>query len=41
MGQDLFRLVDFTTLIIATERFVEAVNRLGLEGVVFKEVPVT
>nr|WP_227027024.1 double-CXXCG motif protein [Corallococcus soli] len=41
VGQDLFRLVDFTTLIIATERFVEAVNRLGLEGVVFKEVPVT
>ncbi|MCY1032686.1 double-CXXCG motif protein [Corallococcus sp. BB11-1] len=41
VGQDLFRLADFTTIIIATERFVEAVNRLGLEGVVFKEVPVS
>nr|WP_158625258.1 double-CXXCG motif protein [Corallococcus terminator] len=38
-GQDLFRLEDYTTIIIATERFVEAVKRLGLEGVVFKEVP--
>ncbi|RKG98787.1 hypothetical protein D7X74_39940 [Corallococcus sp. CA047B] len=40
-GQDLFRLEDYTTVIIATERFAEAVKRLGLEGVVFKEVPVT
>ena len=39
-GQDVFRLADFTTVIIATERFAEAVTRLGLEGVVFKEVPV-
>ena len=39
-GQDLFRLADFTTVIIATERFAAAVARLGLEGVVFKEVPV-
>ncbi|WP_404363879.1 double-CXXCG motif protein [Corallococcus coralloides] len=37
---DLFRLTDFTTVIIATERFVDAVNRLGFEGVVFKEIPV-
>ena len=40
MEQDLFRLADFTTVIIATERFAAAVARLGLEGVVFKEVPV-
>ena len=39
-GQDLFRLADFTTVVIATERFADAVTRLGLEGVVFKEVPV-
>ncbi|GMT99955.1 hypothetical protein KH5H1_40750 [Corallococcus caeni] len=37
---DLFRLTDYTTIIIATERFVDAVNRLGFEGVVFKELPV-
>ncbi|WP_186002118.1 double-CXXCG motif protein [Corallococcus sp. Z5C101001] len=37
---DLFRLRDYTTVIIASERFVDAVARLGLEGVVFKEVPV-
>ncbi|QAT83818.1 hypothetical protein EJ065_2236 [Corallococcus coralloides] len=37
---DLFRLTDYTTIIIATERFVDAVNRFGFEGVVFKELPV-
>jgi uncharacterized double-CXXCG motif protein len=36
---DLFRLSDFETVFIATERFVEAVRRLELEGVVFREVP--
>ncbi|WP_375757759.1 double-CXXCG motif protein [Corallococcus exercitus] len=37
---DLFRLTDYTTIIIATERFVDAVNRFEFEGVVFKEIPV-
>ncbi|RKH98223.1 hypothetical protein D7Y04_25080 [Corallococcus sp. AB038B] len=38
--QDLFRLTDYTTILFATERFVEVAERLGLEGVVFKEIPV-
>ncbi|NOK21918.1 hypothetical protein HMI50_33355 [Corallococcus carmarthensis] len=38
--QDLFRLTDYTTIIIATERFVDAVNRFEFEGVVFKEISV-
>lgn len=38
---DLFRLANFTTLIIATERFVDAVRRLGYEqDIVFRELPV-
>jgi len=38
---DLFRLAGFTTMIIATERFVEAVRRLGYEqDIVFRELPV-
>jgi len=38
---DLFRLQDFTTVIIATERFVEAVRRLGYEqDILFRELPV-
>ncbi len=38
---DLFRLANFTTMIIATERFVEAVRRLGYEqDIVFRELPV-
>jgi uncharacterized double-CXXCG motif protein len=37
---DLFRLTDYTTVIIANERFVDAVTRLELDGVVFKELPV-
>jgi uncharacterized protein CXXCG len=36
---DLFRLSDFATIFIATERFVDAVRRLELEGVVFRELP--
>ncbi|MCP3137238.1 SitI6 family double-CXXCG motif immunity protein [Pyxidicoccus xibeiensis] len=35
---DLFRLAGWSSLIIATERFVDAVKRLGLDGVVFREV---
>ncbi len=37
---DLFRLGDFTTMIIGTERFVEAVRHLGYEqDVLFRELP--
>jgi uncharacterized double-CXXCG motif protein len=36
---DLFRLEDFSTVIICTERFVEACQRLGLDGAVFHPVP--
>jgi hypothetical protein len=37
---DLFRLEDFLTTIICTERFVEAVQRLGYEhAIAFRELP--
>lgn len=36
---DLFRLADFETMILGTERFVEAVQRLELGEVVFRELP--
>lgn len=36
---DLFRLEDFSTAIVCTERFVEACQRLGLDGVAFHPVP--
>jgi hypothetical protein len=32
---DLFRLEDYSTEIICTERFVDACKHLGLDGVVF------
>jgi uncharacterized double-CXXCG motif protein len=32
---DLFRLEDFSTVIVCTERFVDACQRLGLNGVTF------
>jgi len=35
---DVFRLSDWPTLIIATERMVDAVKRLELDGVLFREV---
>lgn len=35
---DVFRLVDFPTLIIATEQLVDAVRRLEMEGVTFQEL---
>jgi uncharacterized double-CXXCG motif protein len=35
---DLFRLSDFETVLVGTERFVEAVLRLGLAGVAFREM---
>jgi hypothetical protein len=37
---ELFRLANFTTVIVASERFVQAVEHLGLEDIVFKELPV-
>lgn len=37
---DVFRLRDFTTVLVASERFVNAVERLGLEDIVFIELPV-
>lgn len=39
--QDVFRLAGFLSMIIATERFVEAVRRLGYEqDIAFREMPV-
>ena len=37
---DVFRLEDASTLIIATERMMEAVRRLELDGITFQEVEV-
>lgn len=36
---DLFRLEDFSTVIVCTERFVEACSRLNLDGVAFQPLP--
>jgi len=36
---DLFRLSDFETMFIGTERFVDAVRRLALEDVDIRELP--
>jgi len=35
---DVFRFADWSTLIIASERMVDAVTRLELDGVVFREL---
>ncbi|KFE71134.1 hypothetical protein DB31_3264 [Hyalangium minutum] len=36
----MFRLANFMTMIIGTERFVEAVRRLGYEqDIAFRELP--
>jgi uncharacterized double-CXXCG motif protein len=37
---DLFRLRDFSTIVVCTERFVEACQRLGLDGIVFHPLPI-
>lgn len=37
---DVFRLVDFSTVIVCTERFADACRRLGLTGVIFTPLPV-
>jgi uncharacterized double-CXXCG motif protein len=36
---DLFRVGNFATVIVGTERFMEAVRRLGLDGITFRELP--
>lgn len=36
---DVFRLANFATMIIGTERFVDAVKRLGLAGIACHELP--
>ena len=36
---DLFRVGNFATMIIGTERFKDAVHRLELPGITFREVP--
>lgn len=36
---DVFRLANFATMIIGTDRFVDAVRRLGLEGIACRELP--
>ena len=38
-GRDLFRVGNFATMIIGSERFREAVLHLGLEGIRFRELP--
>ncbi|WP_095960687.1 double-CXXCG motif protein [Corallococcus macrosporus] len=37
--RDLFRVGNFATVMVGTERFKEAVQRLGLEGITFRELP--
>ncbi|WP_371817223.1 MULTISPECIES: double-CXXCG motif protein [unclassified Myxococcus] len=39
LDRDLFRVGDFATVIVGTERFMEAVHRLALEGISFRELP--
>ena len=36
---DLFRLADYSNVIVCTERFVDACKRLGLDGVAFRPLP--
>lgn len=36
---DLFRVGNFTTMLIGTERFMDAVRRLELDGIKFQELP--
>jgi uncharacterized double-CXXCG motif protein len=38
--RDLFRLINYSTVIVGTERFVETVTRLGFEEAQFLELPV-
>ncbi len=36
---DVFRLEDFSTALVCTERFADACQRLGLDGVTFRLLP--
>jgi uncharacterized double-CXXCG motif protein len=36
---DVFRLANFSTVLVGNERFKEAVQRLGLDGILFHELP--
>jgi uncharacterized double-CXXCG motif protein len=36
---DVFRLANFATVLVGTERFKEAVQRLGLDGILFLDLP--
>jgi hypothetical protein len=36
---DLFRVGNFATVIVGTERFMETVRRLELDGLTFRELP--
>jgi uncharacterized double-CXXCG motif protein len=36
---DLFRVGNFATMIVGTERFMDAVRRLELDGIAFRELP--
>ncbi|XXF78072.1 double-CXXCG motif protein [Myxococcaceae bacterium GXIMD 01537] len=40
LDRDLFRLANFMTMLVAAERFVDTVRRLGFEEVSFVELPV-
>ncbi|CAM4295777.1 Protein of unknown function (Gmx_para_CXXCG) [Myxococcus xanthus] len=37
--RDVFRVGNFATVMVGTERFKEAVQRLELEGITFRELP--
>jgi uncharacterized double-CXXCG motif protein len=37
--RDVFRLANFMTLVIGSERFVDAVRRLGIDEAAFRELP--
>jgi uncharacterized double-CXXCG motif protein len=37
---DLFRVGNFATMVIGTERFKDAVEQLGLDGLTFRELPI-
>ncbi|ATB46847.1 double-CXXCG motif protein [Corallococcus macrosporus] len=37
--RDVFRVGNYSTVIVCTERFMETVHRLGLEGMAFRELP--
>ncbi|SET60546.1 Protein of unknown function (Gmx_para_CXXCG) [Myxococcus fulvus] len=39
MDLDLFRVGNFATMVIGTERFRDSVLRLGLDGLTFRELP--